>query len=456
MKLEKLYQSCFGVLPAKVVPLTKAGSNRRYYRLSAADGTSSAVGVIGTDKAENEAFIYLSGHFAEKSLPVPKVLAVSPDSMAYMQEDLGDTPLFELRSSTELLVKAIRELVRIQYLGAKDIDPSRLYPVSAFDSRCVLWDLNYFKYSFLNTVGISYSEPELQMDFDKMAEKISGLKAETFMYRDFQSRNVMVTPGGDVRFIDFQGGRMGPGVYDLVSFVRQARAAYPESVQQLLIDTYFSEIQKYEAKDRSEFDEEFRTLALLRSLQTLGAYGFRGRFERKPHFIKSIRPAIMSLQHLLKEPFAEYPHLMKILNRMIDKELGRLTVSVTSFSFKKGYPEDLSGNGGGFVFDCRAMNNPGRYEEYRTLTGRDKPVISFLESQGEVFAFLDDCSRLVDRSVENYISRSFTSLSVAFGCTGGRHRSLYCADRMARRLREKFPEIRIVLTHREQGISEEL
>ncbi|MDE6556424.1 MAG: phosphotransferase, partial [Duncaniella sp.] len=308
----------------------------------------------------------------------------------------------------------------------------------------------------LNTTRISYSEPLLQDDFDRMASFLGNIPAETFMYRDFQSRNVMVTENDEVKFIDFQGGRLGCGIYDLVSFVRQARAGFPESVKQKLKDIYYAEMSKYAPMSREEFEKLYRQFALLRSLQTLGAYGFRGRFERKPHFMKSIRPALKALDELISAPFDEYPYLMKVLRQMIDKELEELTVRVTSFSFKKGYPEDPSGNGGGYVFDCRAMDNPGRYEEFKRLTGRDEPVISFLEEKGEVTIFLDDCYRLVDRSVENYLKRGFTSLSVSFGCTGGQHRSLYCADKMAAHIKSKFPEVTVILNHREQGITEEL
>lgn len=454
MKAEKLFEHFYGYPPASAQPLTAAGSPRRYYRFSDAAG-NTVVGCEGTDAAENEAFIALSDAFSRKNFNVPKVIAVSDDRLSYLQTDLGDTSLFDERHRIELLEKAVRGLVNLQY-GLGEAPEWHPYPVESFDERCVLWDLNYFKYSFLNTVGISYSEPKLQTEFEKMAQRLSRPHARTFMYRDFQARNVMVSPDDEVWFIDFQGGRRGPGVYDLVSFVRQARAAYSPEVQQHLKNVYFEAVQSHEQMSREEFETQYREYSLLRSLQTLGAYGLRGRFERKPHFLKSIRPALAALRELVATPFEEYPYLMNVIEKMIDKEFSRLTVTVGSFSYKKGYPEDTSGNGGGFVFDCRALDNPGRYDEYKSLTGRDRPVIEFLEEHQSVATFKSACSRLVDQAVSNYIERGFTSLSVWFGCTGGRHRSVYNADCMARHLREKYPEIRIVLNHREQGISEEL
>lgn len=456
--LKDLYEKKFGEAPDSVTELTKAGSNRRYYRLSGPAG--SVVGVAGTSVDENEAFIYLSRHFHSRGLNVPQVFAVSPDRMCYIQTDLGDTSLFMRRDSMDLLEKTIAMLPDFQYSGAVGLDFSKCHPVSSFDQQAILWDLNYFKYCFLNTCAIPYLESELEKDFRKMATALSATSAPTFMYRDFQSRNVMVKEGKPF-FIDFQGGRRGPAEYDLVSFITQARAGFSEEVRTHLADVYIKSASKYADIDRESFFKRLREFSLLRNLQVLGAYGFRGKFERKPHFIKSIPPALANLRALLREPFDDYPYLTSILTAMLEKESAAtetqrtdsaLTVTVTSFSYKKGIPEDFSGNGGGFVFDCRGMENPGRYEEYKRITGLDSPVIEFLESKGEILTFLDNCYGLVDPSVDCYDRRGFTSLAVNFGCTGGQHRSVYSAQKMAEHIKEKFPHVKVHLIHREQNI----
>lgn len=459
--LKNLYEKTFGVFPNSIIPLTQAGSNRRYFRLS---GPQTVVGVVGCSADENKAFIYLDNHFNSKGLPVPRMIAVSEDNMAYLLEDLGDITLFDCRESVELLKKAVHALPNFQYKGADGLDFARCYPVSDFDRQAILWDLNYFKYCFLNTTGIPYLEGKLEEDFHRLAAKLSANPQATFMYRDFQSRNVMIKDG-EPYFIDFQGGRRGPAEYDLVSFITQARAAYPEAVKDVLIDTYIESASRYVVIDPIKFRERLRLFALLRNLQVLGAYGFRGKFERKSHFLKSIPPALAGLEKLLEKPFEEYPYLTDLLHRMVKMALPKvatgktestLTVTVTSFSYKKGIPEDSSGNGGGFVFDCRGMENPGRYEEYRSITGLDRPVIEFLERKGEILNFIDHCFNLVDPSVECYDRRGFSSLMVSFGCTGGQHRSVYAAQKMAEHIKNKYPHVKVHLLHREQKIDHTL
>ncbi len=455
--LKDLYIKKFGVEPHSVTPLTQAGSNRRYYRLA---GPETVVGVVGTSVEENEAFIYLSGHFYSRGLNVPRVLAVSADRLCYLQDDLGNMSLFENRDSVGLLEKAVAALPDFQYSGAVGLDFSKCYPVSDFDAQSILWDLNYFKYCFLNTTGTPYSEAGLETDFRKMAADLSANPDGTFMYRDFQSRNVMIV-GGEPFFIDFQGGRRGPAEYDLVSFITQARAGFSEELRTHLADVYIESASKYVDIDREKFFTRLRAFSLLRNLQVLGAYGFRGKFERKSHFLKSIPLALANLRALLREPFAEYACLNSVLTAMLERlepeaTSGRdgssLTVTVTSFSYKKGIPADPSGNGGGFVFDCRGMENPGRYEEYKKITGLDRPVIDFLKSKGEIITFLDHCYGLVDPSVDCYDRRGFTSLSVNFGCTGGQHRSVYSAQKMAEHIKSEFPHVKVRLIHREQNI----
>ncbi len=462
--LSQLFLQLFGEKPSTISALTKAGSNRSYFRLST--DSISVIGVIGTSTEENRAFIYLAQHFRECGLPVPKVLAVSDDALYYLQEDLGSVSLFDNRKNLELLERTIYLLPDFQYRGANGLDFSKCYPVAEFDAQSVMWDLNYFKYCFLNTTGVAYSEGLLENDFKKIAKTVGEDSGETFMYRDFQSRNVMIKDGKPY-FIDFQGGRRGPAIYDLVSFVNQARADYSPEIKTALIERYKESASRYVEIKEEEFNKKFQFYSLLRNIQVLGAYGFRGRFERKPHFLSSTRQALKSLSGLLKQNFEGLPYLQSTLQRMVEKELdtdtpsiiqekSALTVTVYSFSYKKGFPEDASGNGGGFVFDCRGMDNPGRYEQYKPLTGLDKDVIDFLESRGEIQAFLDNCKNLVVPTIENYIRRGFSSLQICFGCTGGRHRSVYCAQHLAESIKSSYPGITVRLIHREQQIDKTL
>ena len=461
-QLNELYRRYTGKDAEQVKLLTPAGSSRKYYRLSGGDGEVSLIGVAGTDCKENEAFIYLSRHFYEKGLPVPRVLAVSDDGMCYLESDLGDVSLFALKGDEGVLEKAVRMLARFHYEGSDGMDYTKCFPVDAFDRQSVMWDLNYFKYSFLNTSGISYSEPRLEADMVRLAEDVDRVtrNESRFMLRDFQSRNVMVKDG-EVYFIDYQGGRRGPSAYDLASFLWQAKAGFSHELRERLIEVYADEARRYDDVDAEMLKQQVRSMALIRTLQVMGAYGLRGRFERKPHFLQSIPLALGNLRSLLDEGIGDYPYLNEMLPRLIEAGKGigvsddgfeGLTVRVSSFSFKKGIPEDPSGNGGGYVFDCRAMDNPGRYEEYRSLTGLDREVIEFLEAKGEIGRFLDSCHSLVDAAVGNYLNRGFNSLMVSYGCTGGQHRSVYSAQHTAEHIKERFPQVRVLLCHREQGI----
>ena len=465
--LSELYITYTNEEPQNIEELPSSGSNRRYFRLS---GKQSLIGVIGTCKEENEAFLYMDAHFISKGLPVPKVLLHSEDKMAYIQEDLGDTLLFNAiekgRKTTVfseeekiLLSKTIRLLPDIQFAGADGMDFSKCYPASEFNARSILWDLNYFKYCFLKATGMEFLEDKLEDDFQRLTDVLLRSSSATFMYRDFQSRNVMIKDG-EPWFIDFQGGRKGPVFYDVASFLWQAKANLPESLRSELLEDYINALRKYTPVDKEYFYAQLRHFVLFRTLQVLGAYGFRGYFEKKPHFIQSVPFAIANLRSLLTVPYPEYPYLNKILKELVglkqftdDLQKHTLTVRVMSFAYKKGIPNDPSGNGGGFVFDCRAVNNPGKYERYKPFTGLDAQVIKFLEDDGEILTFLDHAYAMVDASVKRYVERGFTNLMVSFGCTGGQHRSVYCAQHMAEHINKKF-NVKVELVHREQNIEQ--
>lgn len=494
-RLLSLGREYFGTEPS-VSALHESGSHRRYFRLSVPGG--SVIGVSGTDADEDRAFVALSRHFADKGINVPRVLAADDDCMAYLQEDLGDVTLFDAVSpgrergrysphEQELLLRAIAALPKIQFEGAHGLDWSVCYPSPRFDARSVDFDLNYFKYCYLKNAGVEFNEELLQDDFDALRSDLLGEDSDTFLYRDFQSRNVMLRDG-EPWFVDFQGGRRGPIWYDVASFVWQARARYPDSLRESLIEAYIEALSPYRVIGVQEFCRRLRPFVLLRSLQTLGAYGFRGLVEGKRHFLASIPPAIGSLKSQLP---TGYPYIDKIVSGLSvpsgafagasadmagrvavrpAAEPGRiaagqadalgegavLTVEVQSFSYRDGCPEDSSGNGGGFVFDCRGMDNPGRYARYRQMTGRDTPVIEFLESGGEMGRFLNGVFGLTDPHIEKFLSRGFTHMQVSFGCTGGQHRSVYAADRLAEHVKSKYAGVRVVLRHVVLGLEETL
>ena len=467
-QLISLFTSYTGKPNPTLEALPTSGSNRRYFRLKKDD--LSLIGVHGESREENRAFIALSRHFHQQQLNTPEIFAVSEDEMCYIQQDLGDDILFDAikggrltgvfsHEEKALLHKTIAMLADFQVKGAEKLDFNVCYPLAEFNHRSVYWDLNYFKYNFLKTTGMDFQEDLLENDFEKLAENLLQDQSETFMYRDFQSRNVMLVDGNPY-FIDFQGGRKGPVYYDVASFLWQAKANFPEELRNELIHTYIESLKKYQHVDESGFLKQLRQFVLFRTLQVLGAYGFRGYFEKKPHFIQSVPFALNNLRDLLKESFEEYPYLSGILREMTelkqfaDTQKRELKVRIYSFAYKKGIPDDSSGNGGGYVFDCRAINNPGKYERYNNVTGLDEPVIQFLEEDGEMPEFLDCIYPLVDRHVKRYMERGFTDLMISFGCTGGQHRSVYAAQKTAEHISKKFG-IKVSLVHREQNLEQE-
>jgi len=448
--------------------LSASGSNRRYFRLESKN--TSIIGVEGTSIEENIAFIEMAKHFYNQGLPVPQFLSQTPDGRFYIQEDLGDTLLFDYiaegrktgvfyEQEKEILRKTMRKLAAFQVLGAQDFNFSVCYPQPEFNERSILWDLNYFKYCFLKSTGLDFQENLLEDDFGKLSDILLRSQTNTFMYRDFQSRNVMVKDD-EPYFIDFQGGRKGPLYYDVASFLWQAKAQYNNELREELLQIYLDALQELMSVDEADFREQLKHFVLFRTLQVLGAYGFRGYFEKKPHFLQSIPFALENLRSILKNEYSAYPYLLQILKQMTELKQFRevsvrrpLVVKVYSFSYKKGIPNDDSGNGGGFVFDCRAVNNPGKYLRYAHSTGLDDSVKQFLEDDGEIIPFLEHAFEMVDASVRRYIDRGFSNLMVCFGCTGGQHRSVYSAQKIAEHISSTFG-VEVQLIHREQNKEE--
>jgi len=466
--LEKLFAERFQTVPERIQPLQGelGGSGRKIIRL--AGGPASAIGILYGVREENAAFLTFSRHFRRHGLPVPEIYAEDLDHGAYLEEDFGDVTLFEFLSKNRsgeniapAVVEAYRKVVavlpRFQIEAGHDLDYSVCYPRGSFDRQSIAWDLNYFKYYFLRLAGIPFNEQALEDDFDSLTTFLLSADCDYFLYRDFQSRNVMLRDGQPF-FLDYQGGRKGALQYDIASLLYDAKADLLPELRQQLLDLYIERLGDFINIERETFLHYFHAYVYVRILQALGAYGFRGFYERKAHFLQSVPYALKNLRWLLhnvKLPIA-LPTLMEAFNSMLASEklqhlaseADNLTVRILSFSFHRGMPKDESGHGGGFVFDGRSLPNPGREERFKTLTGKDAPVIEYLNQQESVHQFLASVMLLVDASVNEYQRRGFKSLMVSFGCTGGQHRSVYLAEQLAKRLRGRNG-VEAVVRHRE-------
>ena len=466
-QLISLYESHFKEEVTFFEQLPGSGSYREYARMKSV--SHQVIGAFNNDIKENQAFLEFSAHFRNKNIPVPHIYAVSGDQKTYLQEDLGNTTLFDFLTHTretegfsvkivEEYKKVLRELPKIQLVAGKDIDYSVCYPREAFDKQSMMWDLNYFKYYFLKLAKIPFDEQALEDDFQTFSDYLLAVDNNAFLYRDFQSRNIMLKDE-QVFFIDYQGGRKGALQYDLASLLYDAKANIPEAEREELLEFYLDELSQYKHTDREKFKALFGGYVLIRIMQAMGAYGFRGFYEKKEHFLKSIPFALKNLETLLAKNTIQVPlpELFRVLKavtqspflKSISPVNDRLTVRISSFSYKKGIPKDPSGNGGGFVFDCRAIHNPGKYLEYKHLTGKDPQVQQFLEEKSTMANFLAPVISLVSHSVEVYSLRGFSHLCVSFGCTGGQHRSVYAAEKLAEYLKNNYP-VEVVLQHIEQ------
>ncbi|WP_234445907.1 RapZ C-terminal domain-containing protein [Carboxylicivirga marina] len=467
--LIQMFEKWAGEEARSYVMLPPSGSYREYYRISGR--SKSAMGAYNSDSKENVAFLEFSKHFKGKGLPVPEIYMVDESNNVYLQEDLGDVTLYGflqgLRKDKEFpedLVnfykKTLTQLVSFQINGGEGLDYTKCYPRQAFDRQSMLWDLHYFKYYFLKLARVPFDEQALEDDYHKLINFLLEVKHDYFLYRDFQSRNVMVV-NDEPWFIDYQGGRLGALQYDLASLLYDAKADIPHAVRADLLNFYMGELSQYTKVDEGDFSRHYYGYVLIRIMQAMGAYGFRGFYEKKEHFLKSIPYAIDNLKYLLDNVNlgVELPTLFAALRNVTESEelktIGQrsslLTVRISSFSYKRGIPVDVSGNGGGFVFDCRAIHNPGRYPEYAEKTGKDEEVIAFFGKEPEMAEFLKDVYSMVDKSVEKYISRGFKNLMVNFGCTGGQHRSVYSAESLASHLQHKY-KLNVELKHVEQDM----
>lgn len=465
--LISLFIKWAGEKPYKITPLPLSGSSRKYYRIKSPG--KNAIGVENSDRKENIAFIEFTKHFLKNNINVPELYASDLDNDVYLLEDLGDVTLFSFLTDKRktggfpaklknIYKKILEELPEIQINASKDLPYLYCYPRAEFDKQSMMWDLSYFKYYFLKLAQIEFDEQALEDDFQAFTDYLLTADRNYFLYRDFQSRNIMLKDE-KIYFIDYQGGRKGALQYDVASLLYDAKAAIPDDIREELLDHYISILQNYIKVDEDKFKSYYFGYVLIRIMQAMGAYGFRGFYEKKAHFLASIPYAIQNMKGILEKiqlPI-ELPTLMNVLNKLVNseklKEIGqsrnKLTVSVNSFSYKRGIPVDESGHGGGFVFDCRALNNPGRYEQYKDLTGKDLKVIEFLQKEQDVKDFISHVKSIIDMSVENYLKRGFSNLMINFGCTGGQHRSVFMAEYFSNYLRDKY-NVNVVKRHREQ------
>ena len=453
--LKKLFEQHFHAPPEHIQPLQGelGGSGRKITRL--ANSKDTAIGILYGVREENAAFLAFSKHFRRHGLPVPEIYAEDLTHGAYLEEDLGDTTLFEFLSNNRTgenispqVVEAYRKVVavlpRFQVESSRDLNYEVCYPNPSFDRQSIAWDLNYFKYYFLRLAGIPFNEHALEEDFTRLTEFLLSAPRDYFLYRDFQSRNIMLR-NGDPSFVDYQGGRKGALQYDIASLLYDAKADLPPDLRQQLLDHYLDRLSSFVPLDSEAFLRHYYAYVYIRIMQALGAYGFRGFFERRAHFLQSVPYALKNLRWLLHHVRLPIPlpALMDAFKGMLASEklqglaseADNLVVRIFSFSFHQGLPKDDSGNGGGFVFDGRSLPNPGREERFKTLTGKDIPVIDYLNQQESVHQFLASVLSLVDSSIANYQQRGFKNLMVSFGCTGGQHRSVFLAEHLAKRLR---------------------
>lgn len=474
--LSRLFESHFRMPVEQVRPIQGqlSGSGRRIIRLSA--NGQSAIGILYDVREENAAFVGFSRHFKRHGLPVPEIYADDLEHGAYLEEDLGDTTLFDLVSANreggkigqeavDAYRKALGVLPRFQVEAGRDLNYKLCYPRGSFDRQSINWDLNYFKYYFLKLAGVPFNEQQLEDDFSRLTKFLLSADRDYFLYRDFQSRNIMLREGQPY-FVDYQGGRKGALQYDVASILFDAKADLPPEMRQQLLEHYLNALSGFIALDRETFLRFYYAYVYVRIMQALGAYGFRGFYERKTHFLQSVPFALKNVRWLLHN--VELPIALPTLTEAFRSMLGSeklqglassaepgqarsagsegLTVRIFSFSFHQGLPKDDSGNGGGFVFDGRSLPNPGREERFKKLTGKDAPVIDYLNEQPSVDQYFASAQSLVDSTICSYQGRGFKNLMVSFGCTGGQHRSVYLAERLARHLRERNG-LQVVLRH---------
>lgn len=476
--IQNLFESWAGQAPTHTEVLAPSGSDRRYFRLKTTE--TSTIAAYNANREENEAFLYFSQHFRNLGIAVPKIYAEKLDESIYLQEDLGNQSLLNalitereqlgipFPENVEFFYKeALKKLAFLQIKGGAGLDYQKCFPTSVFNQQSMLWDCNQFKYWYLQPAQIQFNESDLEADFQDLTAYLMQASQDYFMFRDFQARNIMIHQN-ELYFIDYQGGRKGPLQYDVASLLFQAKAAIPHTTRSKLLDYYLDEVETLIPLERKAFKNYYYGFVLLRTMQVLGAYGFKGYYQRKAHFLTSIPFALRNLQWWVESvdfPL-EIPHLRLLFERILQAAAAqplvqqpklpkeRLKLQMSSFSYKRGLPEDKSGgHGAGFVFDCRSIHNPGRYEAYKKLSGLDQEVKTFFWEDGEMEKFLKPIFETLRQAVKKYLDRGFTDLGINFGCTGGQHRSVYALEAAVKFLKQEFGEasLDIRIEHRERS-----
>lgn len=464
--IEALCQQILKLTPDRIEKLPQSGSDRVYFRVYA--GTQTWIATYNINTKETATFVHFSQHFKQANLPVPAIVGVNAENTIYLQEDLGTASLLNKLETHghgdylyQLFQQSLAQLARMQVLGHQGLDYGWCLTAKEFGKQAIMSDLLYFKYYFLDTLQLPYDKQAMLDDFDALSTYLTRTQNKFFMFRDFQSRNIIVQ-NDQVHFIDYQGGMQGALQYDVASLLWQAKAELSEEWKDRLLEYYMDQVDPLlpEPVDRITFVSQYNGYVLIRLLQVLGAYGFRGLFERKAHFLASIPLALQNLQFFITHKRVgivtpEFDRVLKLVvdDQMINKfiapqanEQTPLVIEINSFSYKRGIPLDDTENGGGFMFDMRGILNPGRFDEYKKQTGKDKPVQDFLEQRTKMDKYLNSVWDLIDITVEDYLNRGFAHLMINFGCTGGQHRSVYAAEQTARHLRNKY-KVKVNLTH---------
>lgn len=436
-----------------IIKLKQSGSYRNYYRIFF--DQSTILGVYNPDKQENIAFVCFANHFKNLGLNVPKILANFEQENIYFIEDLGDTTLYDyLQQCTnenqkiEIYKKVIDKLIDFQIKAIDNLDLSKAYPKAEFDKQSILWDLNYFKYMVLKIAKVPFDEQKLEYEFEILSSSLINVDSNYFLYRDFQSSNIMFF-NNEIYFIDFQGGRKGSFYYDLASLLFDSKAKLCHQTRQLLLEYYFKQFSNIKPIDYKTYEKNFYNFVLIRILQASAAYCFRGLVEKKLSFIATIPYSIENIKFLLenKHISEQLPQLRQSLEfyanysqvaQMFSNQR-KVKVRINSFSFiKSGYPADEMNNEGGFVFDCRLLPNPGALEQYKRFCGLDAEIQTYLSGFEEVETFIVKCTEIVLNAIESYENKQYEHLQVNFGCTGGKHRSVYCAQKTYEILKNIF------------------
>lgn len=461
--VEQAYLKWRGTAPGIITRLPQSGSDRVYFRLLYGD--EHVIGAYNPSREENDAFVGFSNHFRSKGLPVPEIYVYYPDERVYFLEDLGDSNLFtwlaqrsdeeRFNQETEALFLTVAsDLVRIQTEGIKGLDLSLCYPHRSFDRQSMVWDLNYYKYMFLKLIGAPFNEIKLERDFEALTRFLLDAGQEYFLFRDFQTANIMIRDGKPW-YIDYQGGRLGAPQYDIASLVYDAKAYIPSGIREKTLERHLDLFAAATGKPRESLAKYSGAFTLIRLMQALGAFGFRGLHENKPTFSESIVPAVELMNDLLwgGKLHIDLPELTKASEsvplqrkyRILSHYQELVKINIESFSYVRGRSVNYD-TGSGFVFDCRGLRNPVLESDLRERTGLDPEVAEFFGNDDEAVAFAGDCSNIIRNTLPMMRRKGILEIHAAFGCVGGQHRSVWCAARVASML-SAMPGVTVTVNH---------